>query len=293
MVGERTIKKIITWGDSFTIGMGMKRDDCYPAILQKKLGEEYNVLNAGSSGENSVTVAARQGAIAVFTQNNVVFSDGKATTVLGNASNNGLATSNGTVISIQGEAFGLSELNIKKVFISGKEYGLSMESTELVLTRAHTVGKLIIPSDTRVTFESEKQQEDSYCQIFYVGANDKLVPTQKEIKILISTYKKMIARHISDCYLVIIPHWTSAYDQAFIEVFGDKAVNFRVQAVEGGLDRLNIFPTQKDIEMINNGKVPVSLLYKNLDWENHLNANGYKLLADCVYKAGKNLGYWN
>ncbi|MDQ4120558.1 MAG: arylesterase [Acidobacteriota bacterium] len=48
--------KIIAFGDSLTIGLGLTEKESYPSLLQEKLkadGYEYEVINAGVSGDTS------------------------------------------------------------------------------------------------------------------------------------------------------------------------------------------------------------------------------------------------
>ena len=47
---------IVAFGDSLTAGLGVSRDDAYPAQLQRRLdglGYQYRVINAGASGDTS------------------------------------------------------------------------------------------------------------------------------------------------------------------------------------------------------------------------------------------------
>lgn len=49
-------KTILFFGDSITAGSGVDEDDAFPALIQEKidsLGLDYEVINAGSSGETS------------------------------------------------------------------------------------------------------------------------------------------------------------------------------------------------------------------------------------------------
>lgn len=49
-------QKIIAFGDSLTAGLGIGRDEAYPALLQELIDAEgypYEVINAGVSGETS------------------------------------------------------------------------------------------------------------------------------------------------------------------------------------------------------------------------------------------------
>jgi len=48
--------RIVVLGDSLTAGLGLAKDDAYPALLQQRLNEEelnYDVVNAGVSGDTS------------------------------------------------------------------------------------------------------------------------------------------------------------------------------------------------------------------------------------------------
>jgi len=49
-------KQILIFGDSITAGFGLEEQNAFPAFIQQKidsLGMEYNVVNAGLSGETS------------------------------------------------------------------------------------------------------------------------------------------------------------------------------------------------------------------------------------------------
>ena len=70
---EEKKKEIVCWGDSLTAphcGKGIKGDIkrfvkynlAYPEYLQNMLGDEYEIINSGVGGENTLTIMARQGA---------------------------------------------------------------------------------------------------------------------------------------------------------------------------------------------------------------------------------------
>jgi acyl-CoA thioesterase I len=49
-------KKIVAFGDSLTIGLGLTEKESYPSLIQEKLnadGYDYQVINAGVSGDTS------------------------------------------------------------------------------------------------------------------------------------------------------------------------------------------------------------------------------------------------
>ncbi|MGA9771298.1 MAG: arylesterase [Blastocatellia bacterium] len=53
---SKSVPKIIAFGDSLTAGFGLKPEESYPSLLQKRLdadGYSYEVVNAGISGDTS------------------------------------------------------------------------------------------------------------------------------------------------------------------------------------------------------------------------------------------------
>jgi acyl-CoA thioesterase-1 len=53
---EKSLPKIVAFGDSLTAGLGLKASESYPSLLQKMLeadGYQYEVVNAGVSGDTS------------------------------------------------------------------------------------------------------------------------------------------------------------------------------------------------------------------------------------------------
>src|SRR5436305_1082672 len=53
---DKSVAKIVAFGDSLTAGYGLNPEDSYPSLLQKKLaadGFDYEVVNAGISGDTS------------------------------------------------------------------------------------------------------------------------------------------------------------------------------------------------------------------------------------------------
>ena len=54
--GNKSLAKIVAFGDSLTAGYGLQPSQSYPSLLQKRLkadGYEYEVVNAGISGDTS------------------------------------------------------------------------------------------------------------------------------------------------------------------------------------------------------------------------------------------------
>jgi acyl-CoA thioesterase I len=56
MPAQKSLPKIVAFGDSLTAGYGLSETENYPALLQNRLrdeGYEYTVVNAGVSGDTS------------------------------------------------------------------------------------------------------------------------------------------------------------------------------------------------------------------------------------------------
>src|SRR5215211_5017460 len=54
--------RIVAFGDSLTIGLGLLEQEAYPALLQKKIDEagyQFEVVNAGVSGDTSAGALRR------------------------------------------------------------------------------------------------------------------------------------------------------------------------------------------------------------------------------------------
>ncbi len=291
-------KKIICWGDSITVGMGMKNTETYPAVLGGLLGENYTVINAGGGGETAQTIAARQGAYKVYTYKELIFEKGDSIIDIG-MDNFKMAfrLEDGTLLNVSWHPnpFSPYEFESDSVFIDAEEYFLPKNGKWYELKRLKTDKRTVIPKGAEVVFLSAKeQQKGSFCEIFYIGTNGRVsgIPTKKDIDFLIRENKNMIKRHGNDCFLVIIPYWNGYYSEAFVEAFGDKAVDFRKELLLHGVEEEGLTPTQTDLEKMNNGEIPPMFRLNNNPNEIHLNKYGYSFLAKKLYERGKKLGYW-
>ena len=79
--GEK--KSIVCWGDSLTAphtGNGIKGKvkrivkgaTAYPVYLEEMLDDDYEIINCGVGGENTLTIMARQGAYPMKLAHDVV-----------------------------------------------------------------------------------------------------------------------------------------------------------------------------------------------------------------------------
>ncbi|MDP4193365.1 MAG: hypothetical protein Q8858_17510 [Bacteroidota bacterium] len=77
-------------------------------------------------------------------------------------------------------------------------------------------------------------------------------------------------------------------EQAMVKEYGDKYVNLREYLSTKGLSDAGIKPTSEDTKAMSSGSVPPSLLSGKVN----LNAKGYKLVGNLVYKRLVDLGYF-
>lgn len=284
--------RIICWGDSITYGMGMQKGQKYPDVLQKLIGNNYRVLNAGGSGEKSHTIAARQGAYTVTLDRDLVFKAGYGSVYLDGVNGPNLVIEDGTVLDINedGESF-KNDLPCKKVYIKGKEYEITYSGGKLEILRDDYDKKLVIKKGTKVEFDSARKQQGSYCEIFYVGAND----GNPDVDVLVNRYKAMAKRQGSNRYIVIIPQWApTKYTAALKEEFGDKAFDIRAEMCTTDPEKkFNLFVSAEDKKRMENGQIPLMYMYQNSETDTlHFSETGYQVMAKLLYAHGKKLGYW-
>ena len=289
------IPRILCWGDSITYGMGMDADKKYPSVLQQLIGDGYNVYNGGASGEKSYTIAARQGAYEVYLDKEIVFEEGVTRVSLGEPNNHSMEFADGTKLGISrwGDPFN-SELTISKVYINGQEYKFGDAGVgSFYLERTDATTALTLAKGSLVEFESQRMQQGSFVEIFYVGANDGISSTKENIDYIINRYKDMIKRHGNDNYIVIVPQWDTGFSEAFKEEFGDKAVDIRKEMCSRDLSTVGLVPTEDDLALQRRGVIPTALKYNNDPTDSlHLNEYGYKMMANIIYERGVGLGYW-
>ena len=280
---------ILCWGDSITEGMAM-RDKSYPSRLQEMLRNEYTVLNGGDGGENTVTIVARQGALKLFTENDIVFEKGESEVVIGNQDNNGFVSKTGDKLKLTallGNQLPVNDIEIcgEKFTISLKDFSWSPITYTAVLKRNNSESFLKLPKNSQVTLNSTDLANKGGIDIYLIGANGGF---DKSSEKLIEQFKLMIDYHGSDRYIIVAPFWTSDYDKALEEAFANHIVNYRENACKWGLEFEGLVPTEEDLERIELGRTPPSLCYKNKP-DVHLNEYGYHFLAHLIFEKGKEL----
>lgn len=301
LTAEADVKTVACWGDSITEGMAMKRDKTYPARLQAMLGNGYKVLNSGDGGENVITIPARQGSFSLKTGRRIAFAAGEKKVCIGDGKDNGFQTPEGFGIKLTA-ALG-REIPVNPVRIGAGSYRLSFTEFQwntpqhpirykLWLERPDATAAVEIPAGTPVEFASIGAAKDAFCEVILMGANG---GWDNRVEKLIALYRRMLARRGEDKpYLAIIPYWggfTSEQIAAFKAAFGERAIDFRGEAIARGLKTEGLAATPLDEKEMAAGRVPPGLLYRNRP-DCHMNEFGYDFLARLVFERGKSLGYW-
>lgn len=284
---------VTCYGDSITQGMSYTAEQAYPGRLQSMLGSGYTVINSGDPGETSETIMARQGALSLVTSKSMTFPAGTAKITIGDQDDNGFVSPNGDHIGLTGLLGNENKLN--NVTINGNQYKVSLadfvwspRSYTVNLERiGSTSSAITVPGGTKVIFNNTTRQNE--CEIYLVGAND----SDKSADLLVSKYKAMVDNHGSNNFLIVVPYFGGSCKTEFLNAFGDHCVDFRsIAYTDEAFAYEGLTKTSKDIEMINQSRLPTSFRRNNDENEVHLNEYGYDLLAHLLYEQGKTLGYF-
>lgn len=280
---------IICFGDSITEGMQVDKTQNYPSVLQKNLGNQITVINAGVSGEDSNTIMSRANAIEFTVTNDITFNAGQSEVTLNWKL---FSTMDGGEIKYRYGKLG-NGLSTKNVLIDGKPYTMRFEGAKFesdgkyILTRQDSSSALTLKKGVKVEFDYSGIYDKRYCTIVLMCANDSNLSATE----LISRYKKIAAT--SEKFIAIIPHYGTDYTKEFTEAFGNATVSLREYCKEEVWSAYNLEKDKKDEYYISQGYLSAKFVLDGKKGDCHLSALGYKVLGDLIYKKGIELGYWN
>lgn len=318
---ERELK-VVCWGDSLTAPshFGWKRAlyalvtgrTDYPTTLQDELGDDYEIINCGVGGENTLTIMARQGAAPMKLAHDVTIyndSERKFPMMIGNKDiPTFISTWDDSTRVTPLLQFGYEEDSPAKINpcrIGGREYELSSDSkiwmennyisqyNYFINDKAPIDSTFTIKAGTMIETAAMKHLRNQYANIFFMGQNGGF----KNVADLIAQLKAMIRYSKSDRYIIVSfhkpnhvidsPKRMSEMEDSLQAAFGKHYINLRQHLIKHGLQEAGITPTEVDKDSIANGAVPPSLLNDRV----HFNAKGYKLLGKLIAKKFKALGY--
>lgn len=307
---------IVCWGDSLTMQhkdygirgniekwlSGNFIDDSYPGFLEEMIGDEYNIVNCGIGGENTLTIAARQGSIPMFLDKNVVFKEGVDEVNI----ENDILRSSWDSTAVAPLHYGRWEegrpARINPCNIAGNEFFLKCESIEngdstvfkyTLKREGDTDKRLIVKKGSMFVTEASKHLRKPFVNIFFIGQNGGF----KDIPDYVAQLKRMIEFGKSSRYIVISFHKPNniinnveemkAMEDSLTSVFGKHYINLRDYMVSKGVTDALMTATEEDVDSIKKGQVPPQLLTDGT----HFNASACRLIALLVKSKMKELGY--
>ncbi len=301
---EETIERVVTcYGDSVTEGMSVGLDENYPYFLGELLGNGYTVQNAGIGGEKTTAIMTRQGGLKLFTMEEISFEKGQTQVLIAQGTTRGLIAEDGRQPTWNAP-FG-RDLPINDVTINGKKYELQFKNfawsksggpstCDTYLVRSANTNAETIPANSQVVFATSNTSKTNYADVYFMGFNG----TYDNIDDLISQYQMMIDYRNDDNYLVVIPFWEKSINkkayEKFKSAFGDHAVDAVEYCINGGLEKLGITLEKYDRGCLENEIFPYSLKLNTISnrIDVHLNAKGYRVLANAIYEQGQKINLW-
>lgn len=314
-------KMVVCWGDSLTAphaGNGIKGtikkvikgDDSYPGILDGLLSSEYEIVNCGVGGENTLTIAARQGSIPMFLAHDIILFPDRQEKFIGNEDIQAfLTTWDSTAVkpliqckweegspahvnpcTIQNSSFMIKS---KDPYYKRENDGFHFRWTYLIEGYNETNSYDTIKAGAIVHTEASKSLRSPYANIFFIGQNGGF----KDVKDLISQLKKMISFGNTERFIVISFHKPNnpistinrmvEMEDSLHNEFGKHYINLRSYLVTQGMQDAGLSPTKEDKDSISHGQVPPQLLTDGV----HFTSEGYKLIAKLVKNKFSELGY--
>ncbi|MCO7175564.1 hypothetical protein ACFP7A_00775 [Sporolactobacillus kofuensis] len=278
-----------SWGDSLTQGAG-GNGIRYPDVLQSLLGTDHTVTNYGVGGEQTQTIASRQGGMVMLVNNITIPADTNPVQIGG--TNTGILTNYGTY------SFPLRQgsSGVNPCYINGVKGTLSISQTSIsstdviyYFTRETAGDAVIINRPTALITDYQKNKKRSI-PIIWIGQNG---GWNNDPQTLVDQYEMMIDYAGNKKYLVIGLTSGSAADRQSLEAlmnkkFGRHYVNLRDYISQYGMDDAGLIPTSTDMDQMSQGIVPDSLRVDTV----HFNEHGYPIVANQIYKRGQELGYW-
>ncbi len=329
-------RNISFWGDSMTEGVGREIggyvpfEDSYINITDLSTPDVVgfltgiNVYNMGSSGENSLEIATREGGIPMYLKNDVVILDKPVKVDFITEDENYVMMDdfNGyggssymyesDIVYINGNRFKIIYDETGQTYIT-RFYGL--DDNYSYLYKGLSLGEqmnmykssIYLKKGSIVKTAAAYEHKDDIL-VIEVGSNggwddyDDLIAQIDAMLLVNDTQYYIIVGDTDNPGESIAEWWESSVDElgrprgltntewenALEEAYGDHFLNTRLYMILHGLKDCGIEETAIDKEGYKYGKISDSLRY---DWT-HFNAFGYYSKAIAIYKKGVSLGYW-
>ena len=314
---EKDKKIVVCWGDSLTAphqetlkqkikGLFVEDND-YPSVLQENLGDDYDVINCGVGGENTLTIMGRQGAYPFVLAHDVTINTKESglDNFIGNNDVPAFLSSYNHEVcypllqhqtsakindcTIDGHNCKLfSDSEIWRV---GNGYGKAFNY--FINPLASSNKQIVLKKGSVVQTYAMKNLRNAYCNIIFMGENGGF----KDVKDLIRQIKAMILYSRCKRYIVVGFHKSNQIipnhkrmvemEDSMSIAFGKHYLCIRRNLVLSGLKSAGLVPTPADIDSIKNGIVPSQLLVDGV----HFTSKGYELIGELVAHKMKELEY--
>ena len=294
---EIPVDRVICWGDSLTDGAGASDTaHQYPFVLKSLINDNNNGIvtdSAGQGGEGTYSIATRQGGVVVNVKPCTIPSSGSVNIEIDkwNGLTIPLCRRGGSNVTADN-----AKMKINPCYIAGVKGTLLRDNDgKYVFTRAEVGEEVTFTRPVPLlTNAHENYNGENEVAIIWSGTND-IAENGETIEKTIQGINMMIARLKSNKYIVVgltsKAYHSDIDDKNFrlATEFKDHFVNVRDYMLSYGLEDSGITATEQDLTDIENGEIPTSLRVDDV----HGNDYFYDIVAQLVYKKGKELGYWN
>lgn len=303
-VNVRAENRILCWGDSLTMGIETGWGNFVDIPYAERLGEYLGVesVNLGIGSETSDMIAMRQGGIPIYVDYLNIPADCTPVEISIMIDGSDEITSFGL--------YGFEGVNdVEIAGIKGKITGKNGDTsgrfnTSVYFTRNEPGEAVKITERTQIItkYMTEKREDDIL--VIWIGSNDlygasdtslfdTIVANQQAMIDYAGTDEFVIVGYTADMYIGNDSYRTCVddFNALMAEKWGDKFIDVKAyMGTEQCLTDHGITPTEHDMEFLNKGWIPPSLLEDSTNLI-HFNQLGYDIVADMVAEKIVELGY--
>lgn len=279
-IEKRDTNNVICWGDSLTEGAPVYGAKAYPGKLATLLGNDYVVYNYGVGGETPHAILSRMGAYPVYAEPFTMPSSGSVDLNLKTIG-----------LPIGWKYKGPNDKGINPITVGGIKGNIVI--TEPISGNwVYTFTRL--ESGESKTFDRPvfvQTKASINCRndisIIFIGENSDYSSEDE----LCEEIQTAIDWLDTNRYIIVSMHTSKQTDTLTRKErirFGEHFLYTKEYLSKYGLSDVGLTPTEEDETAMQNGEVPPQLLVDKC----HFAENGYTVLADLIYRKGKDLGYW-
>lgn len=272
---------IICWGDSFSDNIANSTNfyTYYLSEILSSRGSDITaVYSSGISGDDMLTIAAKQGGVPMQVKPVTIPAQSKAVEI-------SLQSTYGNDLIIQ------DKLNsgLNPCSIAGIDGNIEYVNGKLSFIRSTPGEAVTLTTPTTVITNSMANIKD-YIAVFFFGGE----PTDYTPEEVVEIYKAMIDYNNSDRYIIIgsitgDEATLSPYEDALTEEFKNHYINLRKYLTEDVFNDYDISITANDSKALRNGSVPPSFILNG----NRMADQGSEIVANILFDRMLQLGIIN